>query len=242
MFVSREEIMEAVLSNDVEHTVEILERFNFQRDDAPRFTASGKDLTQTVLRFASILDREGDLDRTLADELIHRIAMTVDIFSLLQVVTVGADFVARSPGEMPTKVRQALVMCIYNKEVADTIVDMTSEEFEALATFAMSEEVKALDSRLNASIIQCIYDFDLLPDGMLWAYMGLCQRKVAPAGFGGLNVIGLVALDMADDEEEDADDDDEDADETLCSNGCNGKCKDCDGECGYCNGCNDEHD
>jgi len=239
MYISREDIMEAVLTNDTERTVAILELFGFARDDAPRFTANRKDLTQTVLRFVSILDRESDLDRTLADELIHRIAMTVDIFSLLQVVAASADFVAESPEEMPAKVRKALEMCVYDRKVADTIEDMSSEEFGALITFVMSEKVDMLDTRLNASIVQCIYDFDLLPDGMLWAYMGLCQRKTVTEDFGGLNVIGLVALDMMADEE---DAHDKDEDKEYRGNKYNGKREDCNGECSQCNGRNDKHD
>ena len=218
--ISYEEIVNAILNNDTTRAVEILEEFDLLKDGTlPHFTSTDKELVTTMLSFASAMDWHDDLANDLAEELIERTAMTVNIFPFLRLVMAAAkikqidDF-----SVIPEEIRTALSKNDYTDKIAYAIEKLDDETFKALIAFIMTSEVKRTCVKFNLPIIRHIYAKETIPADLMLAYMGLCPRQTidefcrkfhdaALVALGGPDLLDALFGEMYDDDDKDKDKD-----------------------------------
>lgn len=201
MKLSKKEIKDAILSNNTARVAEMLEGFGFAKDGTlPIFTSVGKDLMSTILGFASAMSYHDDLDGGLAEELIERTAMTVDIFSFTRLVIAAAEIDANNYDVIPEEVRTALLKNDYTDKIAYVIEKMNDEAFAAMLSF-MTGEIKNANVKFSLPIMRHIHAEETIPEDLMLAYMGLCPRETIDEHFGGLHdalgaLGGLTLLDV----------------------------------------------
>ena len=101
MKVSEREAIAAILNSDKARVVGMLEGFNLTKDDIPLFTSGSRGLVSTMLSFASTMSYRDALDGGLAEELIERTAMTVNVFRFVRLVVAAAGNETDDFGAIP---------------------------------------------------------------------------------------------------------------------------------------------
>ena len=183
MKVSLEEVTEAILSNDTARVAEMMEGFHLTKDgNPPRFTAASKDFANLVLGLASATSYHDSLSRDLAEELIERTAMTVNIFPFLWLVVAGAKIEAEGFEVIPAKVLLALLMDGYSDEIAHAIDALDDEAFKTLLVFIAEGKIEASSIKFNLPILRRIHKEEIIPEDLMLAYMGLCPRETLCSG------------------------------------------------------------
>lgn len=209
MKISKKEVVDAILNNDTASVTEMLEGFDLTKD-APHFTSADKELVSTMLSPASAMAWRDDLDGDLAQELIERTAMTVDIFPFLQLVVTGVKIEVEDFDVIPQKIRTALCRNNYCSKIAHAIEELSDEAFSALLVFLLSGQVESVHVKFNLPIIRRIYMDNVMPAALVFVYMALClrdtiddcMRKLNEA-FGGLlfgEFLNEICSDRDDDE------------------------------------------
>lgn len=244
MKVSRGEVVDAILTNNTTRVTEMLEGFDLLKDGTPpHFTSADKDLVTTMLSFASAMLYRGNLDDSLAEELVERTAMTVNIFPFLKLVmtTAGIEQID-DPSVIPEEIRVALSREDYTDKIARTIEELDDETFGALIAFIMTDKVEQLHVKFNLPIMRHIYAEGTIPTDLMFAYMGLCPRQTVdePLGnfrdavgvLGGLGLLDILfGVAHGDDDGKGGDpegNNKKDAHECHCG-GCHGGCDGCHG-------------
>lgn len=212
MELSREKVMNAILNNKTTEAVEMLEEFHLTEDGTPpHFTSGGKALVKDMLGFASVVAFRGGLDDSLAEALVERTAMTVDIFSFLRLATAAAEIkvdefntIPEALNIIPEKVSDALRKNRYTDKIARAIEEMSEDAFKAFLAFMMSGEVKTSHVKFDLPIIRYIYRNEIIPMDLMFAFMGLCLRdaidEVLPGVIGGV-LSDLLLGGLCDDDE-----------------------------------------
>ena len=219
MKVSNEEVMNAILNNDTTRAAEMLEGFDLTKDGTPpHFTSVDKDLVLTMLSFASVMSYRDDLDSGLAEELIERTAMTVNIFSFVRLVVAVAEIETDDFDVIPKKIRAALRKNDYTDQIARAIEDLDDDAFAALLAFVVTRGIEQLHVKFNLPIMRHIHAEETIPEYLMFAYMGLCPRETIDEHFsdlhdalgalGGLSLLGELLGGMHDDDDKDKDDKD----------------------------------
>ena len=198
MKISRKEIINAILENDTARVAEILEAFGLRKDGSlPVFTSADKKLVTTMLGFASAKDlnlSEG-LSDDLAEELIERTAMTVDIFEFMKLIMIAVDVDIVDYNDIPNDIREALVKNKYSDEIARAIESPIDDyALKALIDFIATGQVEEIHIKFNLPIIRRVYGSGWVTQDEILAFMGLCLRETVEEHFddlqGVLSVLG----------------------------------------------------
>ena len=180
--ISKEHAMNAVITNDVVCVTELLEEYGFTKGDTPfDYTFADRDLLSTLLSFASAMAYRGALDNNLARELVERTTMTVNIFFFAQLVATAIGIKIDDYSAIPKKIHSAIQENNCTDEYTDAVEKLDDETFRTLIAFVSTSEIDELDVGFNSAIIQRIYTRKMIPDDILFAYMGLCQHDVTEA-------------------------------------------------------------
>lgn len=212
MKVSKKEVQDAILNNNTARVTEMLERFNLTKDGTPpHFTSADKELVSTMLSFASAMSYRDDLDSGLAEELIERTAMTVNIFPFVRLVVAVAEIETDDFDVIPEEIRTALRKNDYTDQIARAIEDLDDDTFEAFLAYYITGEIEKSHVKFSLPVIRHIYNDEVIPADLLFAFMASNLRKTIDEHFGGLHgtlgaLGGLTLLDalisgMHDDEE-----------------------------------------
>ena len=216
MKLSNEEVMNAILNNDTARAAEMLEGFDLTKDGTPpHFTSADKDLVSTMLSFASAMSYRDDLDSGLAEELIERTAMTVNIFPFVRLVAATAEIETDNFDVIPEEIRTALYKNDYTDKIAYAVEKLDDDAFAALLAFLLTGEIERTHVKFNLPIMRHIHAKETIPEDLMLAYMGLCPRETIDEHFGGLHdalgaLGGLTLLDALIGGMHDHDDDEED--------------------------------
>ena len=214
MELSRKEIIDTIRENDTARAVEMLEAFMLTKP--PRaLTPGSKKLALTMLGAASAMSYYGALYNSLAEELIERTAVTVELFSFISYVIIAAEIKTDKFGidTIPEEIRTALHEGICTDEIANAIEKLDKSTFAAMLAYIMTDEVKRLSIEFNLPIIRYVYTEETIPQDLLFAYMGLCfheptDNPCAILGIsGGIPMLGgsinlLMMMGQDDDEDE----------------------------------------
>lgn len=192
MELSNEEIINAILDNDTARVAEMLEEFDLIKDNVPYLTPSNKHLASTMLSFASAMSYRSDLDSGLAEELIERTAMTVNIFSFMRLVVTVEGIKTNDFDIIPEEIRTTLCKNDYTNKIAQAIEKLDDDAFAALLAFLLTGKIKCIHVKFGLSIIRHIYAKGKIPKSLIFAYMGLCQRETFGEHFGLNNAIGAL--------------------------------------------------
>lgn len=202
MKLSIGEVQDAILNNDTTRTAEMLEEFNLTKNDTPHpyFTSDDKALAATMLSFASAMSYRDALDGALAEELIERTAMTVNIFPFAQLVVAAAEIETDDFDVIPEEIRAALRKNDCTDKIAHAIEELDSDVFAALLAFLITGEIERVHVKFNLPIMRYIHAEETIPVDLMFTYMALCPRKTIDEYLGDLNdTLGaLDALTMLD--------------------------------------------
>ena len=205
-----DEIADAIVSNQTKKVTEILDSLDLRKDGIPPcLTNASKEVSTTMLSFASVSAWQEALDDELAEELIERTAMAVNIFPFLRLVATAADVGPVNFNAIPKSLKRALRENDYSDKIARLIEDLDNITFETLITYILSGKIERTHVKFNLPIIRNIYFNELIPTHLLFAFMGLCPRetvddhvhRVMHGGLGDL-LFGLILDEMSEDEEE----------------------------------------
>ncbi|MBQ3464829.1 hypothetical protein IJH15_01240 [Candidatus Saccharibacteria bacterium] len=171
--------MDIIFRGDVPNAVEMFEAFGLKRDGAPPglLDSDARSLVQTTLACASSQSRNGKLSDDLANDIIERMAMTVNIFGFLSIVQNEAESEVNKFGKIPKTIRDSLCHNSYSDEIASVIKGLSEKQFESLISFIASGIIKECNVRFNLPIIRRIYEQEMIPRNAVLSYMGLFQRE-----------------------------------------------------------------
>lgn len=196
MSFTRKEVREAILGNDTDRVAEILEEFELLKDGTPpSFTSGDKDLVSEMLNFASIAAWHEKLSEELAEELIERTAMTVDIFSFLRLVVAGAEILDGGFDDIPQNIRKALCRNDYTDKIARAIDNLDDKTFRTLLAYLGTGAIEIIHVKFNLPIIRRIYNDKTIPADLMFAFMSSNLRDTIDERFDGvLGIIGDLGM------------------------------------------------
>lgn len=218
MKISNTEIMDAISSNDLARVKEILDGFDLRKDGKfPVFTHTQRSVVETMLGDASAQAYINNLDAALAEELIERTAITVNLFQLLRFLA-DAKIIDTTinPELLPEGILEAFGG-EYSCVIVHTIEEMDDEAFETLlASLATANNKRELriHARFILPIIRRIYKMGLVPTTVLLAFMGLSLddpiRESRLESYNSLgDFLGMLFSELYEDEEEEEEEDEE---------------------------------
>ena len=173
------EIVEAILKNDVDFIAKTLEEAGFTADGKfPHcFKLSTKKILTKILSTASAHESSGIFDMDLANEIITRTAAMVDIFEFLNLVTISAMARGLDTNIIPEEIRDAVGSGDFDPEIADKIEEMNYDEFEALLAYFNTGKINGYHIGYNLPIIRRIYEEDIIYTDEVFSYMACTLRE-----------------------------------------------------------------
>lgn len=200
MTVTKQDIFNAVVTNDTEMMSRIFKEFNLSKDIRPNLTLGKKECICTILSNASAMSYLGKLERDMKKEIISYTAMAVDIFSFLRLTVLAANIHNRDLNTIPRAIRSALEKDEFTEDIAHEIELMDDEVFEALLDFIINK-IDVLDVLYSTPIIRHIYERGYISVDLLFMYMIFTLRDTIEERIFDFIVTNDINLD--DDENED---------------------------------------
>lgn len=175
------EVYRAIEDQDVAKVAEILEMFDFRKDGtSPRFTSKHRSIMTMMLGAASAVaagSSTGHLDYNFGSELTERMAMVVDIFQFLKLASTAMKLGNDNYNTIPDLVRLALTKNEPSYAVNRAIDNMSPDAFEAMVSMVLSKEIAELSISFSAPIIRYVYENQVLPDELMFAFMAACSIR-----------------------------------------------------------------
>ena len=173
-----EKVWSEIRENDIVAIRAMMDDFDvFKGDVEPCISKASKGVMTAILAYASAASLSGNLDEAMANELIDRLAMKVDIFRLSSYVVACAAIETKDTDAIPEETRMALDYEEKNDDLIQAINNLDSATFAALLSFIAEGGVKRAHASLFPSIIRRIYKDEIINRGVLFAYMALSLRK-----------------------------------------------------------------
>lgn len=258
--VSRQEINEAIADNNHELVAEMLEGFDFVKDDTPpHFVKTQRDIAESVLTSAIIAAERGVLADDTAVTIISYLTTSVDFFLFLhdfslcrpdiQNIDVDSD-------ESVDNLFASIEACASSVIFAEKIENLSFDDFMSfLNTLSRADGLK-LRKTYGSPLLARVYREDMLSKPTFFALMLRYLQApsilpdlidVIPDGgpFGFMSLLSsLLGEDKNEGEADDdntpeKDDSSDDDNKRDCHNHCGGCCGECHGGCGGC-GCRSE--
>ena len=179
MQVTRHEAAEAVAANDVDRVAEILEGYGFGKDGHvfPYFSPH-RELATIMLTHASVASRLNALNYEVGRVLIGHTAKVVDLFPFVLLVWKAAGGERSNANNIPDLVRDALLCNCYSHHFALCVANMGCETFTNMLSFIiLSDEVTQLDANFTLTLIRYVYERNIIPRELLFAYMAACLKE-----------------------------------------------------------------
>lgn len=180
-----ENVLLAIIDGDTADMIKGLEESGLIARQYPKpFTPAHYILATNVLTIASAVASAADndqLDATMAEEIILRIAATVELLPFLQIIKIRNKITEEGEGAntantIPETARKALLENKYSDEAASAIEKLSKEAIGGLITFIMSNAAEDLACEFTSSIILCLHRNNMLPEELLFSHMSACQR------------------------------------------------------------------
>lgn len=178
MQVTRREVAEAVAANDVDRVAEILEGYGFGKDGhvIPYFSPH-RELVTIMLTHASVAFHLNELNFEMGKVLIRHTAKVVDLFPFVVLVWRAAGGERSNANNIPDLVRDALLRDCYSYDFALSVANMDCETFTNMLSFILSDEVTQLGVDFTPTLILYVYERNIIPRELLFAYMAACLKE-----------------------------------------------------------------
>lgn len=258
--VSRQEINEAIAANNHELVAEMLEGFDFVKDDTPpHFGKSQHDVAESVLASAIIAAERGVLADDTAVTIISYLTTSVDFFLFLHAFSLCRPDTQNMYAYSDESVDDLFVSieaCVPSVIFAEKIENLSFGDFISfLNTLSRADGLK-LRKAYGSPLLARVYREDMLSKPTFFALMLRYLQApsilpdlidVIPDG-GPFGFMSLLSSFLGEDKNEGKADDDnapkkddssDDDNKRDCHNHCGGYCGECHGGCGGC-GCRSE--
>ena len=178
MQVTRREVADAVAANDVDRVAEILEGYGFGKDGHvfPYFSPH-RELATIMLTHASAAFHLNALNYEMGRVLIEHTAKVVELFPFVKLVWKVAGCERSNTNSIPDLVRDNLLLDCYSHDFALSVANMDCETFTNMLSFILSDEVTQLDADFTPTLILYVYERNIIPRELLFAYMAACLKE-----------------------------------------------------------------
>lgn len=258
--VSRREINEAIAANNHELVVEMLEGFDFVKDDTPpHFEEPQHFIAESILTSAIIAAERGVLADDTAVTIISYLTTSVDFFLFLHGFSLcrpDTQNIYADSDESIGNLFADIKACIPSVIFAEKIENLSFDDFISfLNTLIRTDELK-LHKAYGSPLLARVYREDMLSKPTFFALMLRHLQApstspdligIIPDG-GPFGFMSLLSSLLGKDENEGKTDDDnasekddpsDDNNKRDCHNHCGGCCGEYHGGCGGC-GCRSE--
>ena len=177
-----EEIVAAVMGNDIDALKAMIEGFELKRTFEPRqLTIEGLKVSSSLLNLASVFAGRSMFSQESATLLIDNLSMDVNVFLFLQVLAI---YLHREKREDEPYVSKE-IMAILEKnepsdELAGRIAMMNENEFLSLCDYLISDKMEKLNITFTPPLVRFVYTHQMMPLTLLFAYMASTLRLPAP--------------------------------------------------------------
>ena len=177
-----EEIIAAVMGNDIEALKAMIEGFELKRTFEPRqLTIEGWKVSTSLLNLASAYAGRSMLSQETATLFIDNLSMDVNAFLFLQVFNI---YLHRDKREDDPYVSNEILAILEkneaNDEFAGRVAMMNENEFLSLCDYLVSDKMEKLNITFTPPLIRFIYTHQMMPLTLLFAYMASNLRLPAP--------------------------------------------------------------
>lgn len=258
--INRQEINEAIAANNHELVVEVLEGFDFVKDDIPsHFGKSQYDIAESVLTAAIIAAERGVLADDTAVTIISYLTASVNFalflcdFSFCRPDTQNYACSDESIGNLLASIKACVPSVIF----AEEIENLSSSYFLSFLNTLRRADGLKLHQAYCSPLLARIYREDMLSKPTFFALMLRHLQApstlpdligIIPDGgpFGFMSLLSsLLGKDenkgeADDDNASEKDDSSDDDNKRDCHNHCGGCCGECHGGCGGGCGCRSE--
>ena len=181
MMISRDDLLEILKTENIFDLNVVLNAFGLSKSGCTLYGYNQKRLAKTVLSFASARTSTVPLDARFANEIVAHTALYCEAFQLLDLVCLAAPLKFRKvKANIQPNIRCAMGKDgHYDEDVANAIAQLSESEFLAFVTYLLTN-TKDIDLVVgyNLPIIQQIRKYQIIDDGLLFAYMALCLRDI----------------------------------------------------------------
>ena len=177
-----EEIIAAVMGNDIDAMKAMIEGFELKRTFEPRqLTIEGWKVSSSLLNLASVFAGRSMLSQETATLLIDNLSMDVNAFLFLQVLTI---YLHREKREDEPYVSKEILAILEknepNDELAGRVAMMNENEFLSLCDYLISDKMEKLNITFTPPLVRFVYTHQMMPLTLLFAYMASTLRLPAP--------------------------------------------------------------
>lgn len=177
-----EEIVAAVMGNDIEALKAMIEGFELKRTFEPRqLTIEGWKVSSSLLNLASVFAGRSMLSQETAALLIDNLSMDVNAFLFLQVLNI---YLHREEREDEPSVSKEILAILEknepNDELAGRIAMMNENEFLSLCDYLVSDKLEKLNITFTPPLVRFVYTHQMMPLALLFAYMASTLRLPSP--------------------------------------------------------------
>lgn len=177
-----EEIVAAVMGNDIDAIRAMIEGFELKRTFEPRqLTIEGWKVSSSLLNLASVFAGRSMLSQGTATLLIDNLSMDVNVFLFLQVLAI---YLHREKREDEPYVSKEIMAILEkneaNDEFAGRVAMMNENEFLSLCDYLISDKMEKLNITFAPPLVRFIYTHQMMPLTLLFAYMASTLRLPAP--------------------------------------------------------------
>ena len=177
-----EEIVAAVMGNDIDALKAMIEGFELKRTFEPRqLTIEGWKVSSSLLNLASVFAGRSMLSQETATLLIDNLSMDVNVFLFLQVLAI---YLHREKREDEPYVSKEIMAILEknepNDELAGRIAMMNENEFLSLCDYLISDKMEKLNITFTPPLVRFVYTHQMMPLTLLFAYMASTLRLSAP--------------------------------------------------------------
>ena len=177
-----EEIVAAVMGNDIDALKAMIEGFELKRTFEPRqLTIEGWKVSSSLLNLASVFAGRSMLSQETATLLIDNLSMDVNVFMFLQVLAI---YLHREKREDEPYVSKEIMAILEknepNDELAGRIAMMNENEFLSLCDYLISDKMEKLNITFTPPLVRFVYTHQMMPLTLLFAYMASTLRLPAP--------------------------------------------------------------
>lgn len=258
--VSRREINEAIAANNHELVAEMLEGFDFVKDDTPpHFEEPQHFIAESVLTSAIIAAERGVLVDDTAVTIISYLTTSVDFFLFLHDFSLcrpDTQNIYAYSDESIGNLFASIEACVPSVIFAEKIENLSFDDFMSFLNTLIRTDGLKLHKAYGSPLLARVYKEDMLSKPTFFALMLRHLQApstspdligIIPDG-GPFGFISLLSSLLGKDENEgEADDDNasekddssDDDNKRDCHNHCGGCCGECHGGCGGC-GCRSE--
>lgn len=219
MELSKYEVKDVVLNNDIARAAEMLEGFGLNEDGlTDGYTAASRELATCILCYMSAVDLNGDLTDEFAQEIVARVGPYISVFDLIRVAIISAGISVSDFDRLPADVLRAVFYGDFPSDTVEKIEALGAEELKVLLVL-FTGGIR-MPKTVGVAVLKKIHECNLIPSYQLYSLMAAYllapsndSSAFLPGLFGAMDALGFFGSPLSsDDEEEQEYDNDEETD------------------------------